>query len=718
MAVNLSPVGGVAAQFFDNSGNVLTGGKIYTYLAGTTTPATTYTTSAGTVAWSNPIVLDASGRVSGSGEVWLTDSIVYKFVLKDSNDVLIATYDNITGINSNFVNFVSAEETQTATQGQTVFNLTTMEYQPGVNNLLVFVNGSKQIVTTNYVETDSDTVTFVDGLNVGDVVDFVTATPINTLTADAATTAYTPPFANSVTTNVEDKLAQYVSVKDFGAVGDGTTDDTIAIQNALDVASIYIPDGTYLVSQLEISANGQCIYGESNNAIIKRKDNTYGPVINNNGFDNVTFIGFSIDGNKDGAPFDTGTEYDIPGGGVLPVDERGDIVCLAATGNRVENVQFINSQTSPVLFYNMTYSQIVGCQSVAHNREGFFLMGGNDCAVDSCVSIGEDPLPYSLIATLGISGDTQKHNHSITNNNCFDSQAAFVTVNTTYTLAANNIIGKKLGLASTGPGIRFGQGVGIPESVATGSIANGNLIEGIDDVGSGGTGRGISVDYAGGDVTVENNNIFGCTTGVGVSVSQNDGVKIKNNYIKDVTLGVELYNAQESQLVQNIVRDCDTGFSISAEDSYIAGNYVFNASVYAYNVNATSGLNDNNTFENNNSNAAAPTAWSVASPSLHTYINNEFGANQEYSTTISGATPNVAAGNLFVVSNGSATNMTFMADWKENATYTLYFANSNTTLKQSGSFRMKGGVDANPSAGQIMQFLASGSLFYEISRSF
>jgi hypothetical protein len=36
MAVNLSPVGGVAAQFFDNSGNVLTGGLLYTYLAGTT----------------------------------------------------------------------------------------------------------------------------------------------------------------------------------------------------------------------------------------------------------------------------------------------------------------------------------------------------------------------------------------------------------------------------------------------------------------------------------------------------------------------------------------------------------------------------------------------------------------------------------------------------------------------------------------------------------
>lgn len=182
MAVNLSPVAGAAAQFFDNSGNVLTGGKLYTYSAGTTTPAATYTNNSGVTAHSNPIVLDAAGRVPDSGEIWLSDNISYKFVLKDSNDVLIGTYDNLVGINSNFVNFTGEEETQTATQGQTIFTLTTLTYQPATNNLLVFVNGSKQIISDNYVETSSTVVTFVDGLNVGDIVDFCTATPINTFT--------------------------------------------------------------------------------------------------------------------------------------------------------------------------------------------------------------------------------------------------------------------------------------------------------------------------------------------------------------------------------------------------------------------------------------------------------------------------------------------------------------------------------------------------------
>ena len=98
MAVNLSPAGGVAAQFFTNTGAVLTGGKLYTYAAGTTTPAATYTSSSGGTAQANPIILDAAGRVPG-GEIWLTNGSNYKFVLKDGTDVLIATYDNVSGIN-------------------------------------------------------------------------------------------------------------------------------------------------------------------------------------------------------------------------------------------------------------------------------------------------------------------------------------------------------------------------------------------------------------------------------------------------------------------------------------------------------------------------------------------------------------------------------------------------------------------------------------------
>ena len=95
MAVNLSPIGN-GQQFFDNTGLPLNGGLLYTYQAGSTTPLATYTDVNGTIANTNPIVLDSSGRTPA--EVWLTYGFNYKFVLKTSAAVTLGTYDNLYGI--------------------------------------------------------------------------------------------------------------------------------------------------------------------------------------------------------------------------------------------------------------------------------------------------------------------------------------------------------------------------------------------------------------------------------------------------------------------------------------------------------------------------------------------------------------------------------------------------------------------------------------------
>ena len=95
MAVNLSPIGN-GFQFFDNNGAPLNAGKIYTYQAGSSTPLATYTDNAGLTANTNPIILGTSGRPPN--QIWLTDGVFYKFILKDSSDVTIQTYDNLYGI--------------------------------------------------------------------------------------------------------------------------------------------------------------------------------------------------------------------------------------------------------------------------------------------------------------------------------------------------------------------------------------------------------------------------------------------------------------------------------------------------------------------------------------------------------------------------------------------------------------------------------------------
>ena len=144
-------------QFIDANGNPLSGGKLYTYVAGTTTPLATYTTYAGNIANTNPVILDSAGRAS----VWLGAGS-YKFVLKDSSDVLIYTTDNIVN-----AGLGPMQPAVVATQGQTVF--TVLPYTTG-GSAIVARNGLVQEYNVDYTETNSTTITFATGLSAGDRV--------------------------------------------------------------------------------------------------------------------------------------------------------------------------------------------------------------------------------------------------------------------------------------------------------------------------------------------------------------------------------------------------------------------------------------------------------------------------------------------------------------------------------------------------------------------
>lgn len=87
------------------------------------------------------------------------------------------------------------------------------------------------------------------------------------------------PLASSIKRTLHDKNNDLVSVKDFGVVGDGVTDDTAAFQAAIDSKkSLYIPDGIYLISStLTITATDSlCIAGNNFGHV---NDQTTGSVI-------------------------------------------------------------------------------------------------------------------------------------------------------------------------------------------------------------------------------------------------------------------------------------------------------------------------------------------------------------------------------------------------------------------------------------------------------
>jgi hypothetical protein len=150
-------------------------------------------------------------------------------------------------------------EKQTASAAQTVVNLTGLSYFPNSNNLSVYVNGVKYYVGDAYTETSPTQVTFVEPLTEGDRLEFVTNEAVANQVGDAANVSYTPAGTGATQTNVESKLREFVSVKDFGAVGDGVTDDTAAVQAAYNYCAS-IGGGNILWPRATYKVNGTILF--------------------------------------------------------------------------------------------------------------------------------------------------------------------------------------------------------------------------------------------------------------------------------------------------------------------------------------------------------------------------------------------------------------------------------------------------------------------------
>lgn len=207
--VNISLLGGAAAQFLDNNGDILSSGNLYTYAAGTTTPLATFTSSTGVTPHANPIVLDSAGRVPG-GEIWLTQNQVYKFVLKTAANVTLGTYDNVPGAND----LTGLDDFKAALLNQT---------NPAKGDSLVGYHQANQ-----------------NGL-----------------------------ISNTYGRTVHDKLQEFVSVFDFmtnaeiqAVKTNAVLDVTTSVQNALAYAEsgrgkyLKFPAGDYRVTQITIGSTG------------------------------------------------------------------------------------------------------------------------------------------------------------------------------------------------------------------------------------------------------------------------------------------------------------------------------------------------------------------------------------------------------------------------------------------------------------------------------
>lgn len=144
-------------QVIDSSDVTIgTGYNLYTYETGTTTEKATYSDESLTVANTNPIVADANGSF---GNVWVSDLSLYKIILTDADDVLIATYDPVDGESNSLTDF---DPMPTVYMGTTSGDGTTYTLTSTVG--LTAYNENQSFKITFHVDCEDSPTLNIDGL--------------------------------------------------------------------------------------------------------------------------------------------------------------------------------------------------------------------------------------------------------------------------------------------------------------------------------------------------------------------------------------------------------------------------------------------------------------------------------------------------------------------------------------------------------------------------
>ena len=278
----------------------------------------------------------------------------------------------------------------------------------------------------------------------------------------------------AVARTVQSKIREIVSVKDFGAVGDGVADDTTAIQNALNTGKkVYVPAGTYLYTAISLPTNATLIGDANTLSILKLKDAT-----------NPAVAGIQ---NSDTGAGNSGISIRHIGfDGNYTTQSSGSVIALTkCTGTTIEDAAVYNGYNSGLVF-----------------------SGGSANSVDktSCNSNGKGAAGYGIYL---FNSSSNKVVNCITNDNCI---GVAVEASGASTFATNNIFSNLYASANRAD---FSQsGAGIHNEQSSGGDASGLIVNEaccIDSTGSGvvlsGTSRAKIVN-----LTASNNNHAGLIT--------------------------------------------------------------------------------------------------------------------------------------------------------------------------------------------------------------
>lgn len=547
------------------------------------------------------------------------------------------------------------------------------------------------------------------------------------------------------------KLNDMVSVKDFGAVGDGVTDDTAAIQAACTAAKTITfgsSSDNYRVTGAITIASGTTLLIQGA-TITQATDQT--PIFNAVSADNVTITGGRFVGKSEATYINTAASQAI----CIKADSATDLLVtnnrfenfyysplmISSGGNRIEfSDNFVKGPGSAVLGVNINYRNTTGCTIIGTNlrvvnndiydtAQGIIIgQGSTDVVVD-----GNNI--HDLINEHGIYADTGIRRLTI----------------------SNNVI-RSTGAAGTGLKVQCYDSFGVqPQCIAiTGNVISNTGTDGIliDNTT-------VSPTLTTLDVTIANNSIqnagaYGidvrdaqdCTVTAntivtpgqsGVTWENCNGLLISDNYVRgSVTSGMRDLGVQSSNVTikDNVISNCATANSAGDEFGIFlnsgATNCVLDGNVIAdANANMQYGIyvipNFNSTLSVIGNTVAQSTDAAIrfgSTSALREYRRNNFNGtlapafnDPALPAVASATTVTLPLGADVVSISGTTSISTINTNGHSGRIVTLYFQGALTVVRGSTIILSSALGNFVTTANDTLTLMCDGNYWFEIGRS-
>ena len=262
--------------FTDKNGDPLDNGYLYfgvVDLNPETNPIQVYYDSAFTQPVAQPIRTSNGYPMRNGAPALIYAGSQFSVTVRDKNSDLVIYSPVGYGVDPGSIAGVVVVQDHTGDGVTTIFNMGASPSSENATN--AYIDGVYQNKSTYSIS--GSTLTFSEAPPLYSAIEIVSNQTAIIGGTDAGLVTYNEGDTGAVTRTVKAKLQESVSVKDFGAVGDGVTDDTAAIQAALGASdSIYFPAGTYECSNVEIDGGTESGGGKVIDASLALIQNTSG----------------------------------------------------------------------------------------------------------------------------------------------------------------------------------------------------------------------------------------------------------------------------------------------------------------------------------------------------------------------------------------------------------------------------------------------------------